>query len=241
MIGLRSGDVTHPDGGRARVVAAPVDVDGQELVAALELPPPQALVALAGTTEAIEPELEAQLRPLLADGLAALVARERLTLLTGATDAGIFSLVGAGLADATAPRIGVAPLHLVAGAASVGGPTGGRELVPLEPHHSHFVLVDASEWGDEVPAMLALARALDTRSAVVLVGGGPISRREVAGHVAAGRAVVAVAGTGRLADAVASGADRELAESPGVSVVDVSNGPDALTARLREILALGTP
>lgn len=243
MIGLRRAVLTRPHGSRAHVVAAPVEADGQALVAALELSPPRALVALVGTTEAIEPELEAPLRPLLADGLARMVVRDRLTLMTGATDAGVFALVGAGLDGATAPRIGVAPLQLVAGAAAVGGRTSGRDLVPLEPHHSHFVLVDASEWGDELPAMLALSGALTLgrRSAVVLVGGGPIARREVAGHLAAGRPVVAVAGTGRLADSIASGADGDLAHAAGVSVVHVANGPDALIARLRELLGLGAP
>jgi SLOG in TRPM, prokaryote len=243
MTGLRTGVLTRTDGSRARVVAALADVDGHDLVAALELPPPRALVALVGTTEAIEPELEARLRPFLVEGLAGIVVRERLTLLTGATDAGVFSLVGAGLDGATAPRIGVAPLPLVAGATEVGGATSGRDLVPLEPHHSHFVLVDAPEWGDEVPAMLALSSALTLgrRSAVVLVGGGPIARREVTGHVAAGRPALVVAGTGRLADSVASGADGELAGSAGVFVVDVANGPDALNASLRELLGLGAP
>jgi hypothetical protein len=74
--------------------------------------------------------------------------------------------------------------------------------VPLEPHHTHFVLVDGDAWGDETPALLALAGALArlAPSVAVICGGGAVTRTEVAGHQRAGRPIVAVAGSGRVAD-----------------------------------------
>ena len=47
--------------------------------------------------------------------------------------------------------------------------------VPLEPNHSHFVLVQSSEWGDEARKMLELSRAMNARVVAILVNGGAIA------------------------------------------------------------------
>jgi SLOG in TRPM, prokaryote/SMODS and SLOG-associating 2TM effector domain 1 len=82
---------------------------------------------------------------MLIDGLARVVSEERLTLITGGTDAGVFSLLGAGLGDhSPAASVGVAP----AGRVTWPGRTDAApDAVPLEPHHSHFALVEGEEWG----------------------------------------------------------------------------------------------
>jgi SLOG in TRPM, prokaryote len=152
-------------------------------VAGLELPAPRATVILNGTTAECDPALAGVLGE-----LAAAVTRERLTVITGGTDAGIFHLFGAAMAEATAPLVGVAPQN--------------REGVPLEPHHTHAVLVEGDDWGVETPVLLALADALSRRapSVAVICGGGSVTRLEVAGHQQAGRPIVAVAGSGGVAD-----------------------------------------
>ena len=162
------------------------DAGGDELVAALGLPAPRATLILNGTTAERDPALAGVLAE-----LAAAVKRERLTVLTGGTDAGIFSVFGAAVGQPTAPLVGVAPLR--------------RDGVPLEPHHTHAVLVDGDTWGDETPALLALAGALGrlAPSVAVICGGGPVTRTEVDGHQRAGRRLVAVAGSGGVADELA--------------------------------------
>ena len=172
------------------IVEVRPDVAGDELLAALGLPAPRATVVLNGSTA----EVDRRLAPLL-EGLAGAAVRERLTVVTGGTDAGIFALFGAAMGDPSAPLVGVAPSE--------------RDGVPLEPHHTHFVLVQGDAWGVETPALLALADAL-TRlapSGAVICGGGPVTRTEVAGHVRAGRPVVAVAGSGGVADDLESAVD----------------------------------
>jgi SLOG in TRPM, prokaryote len=206
-------------GRRARAVVAPRDAAGADLVRALELPPPRATVVLVGTAAPLEPQLEGELERLLRDELAPFVVGEGLTLLTGATDAGVFRLVGRGLEHARAPRIGVAPGQLVTERPDAS------DRVPLEPHHSHFVLVEGSEWGDEVSAAVALADTLGSTApaVVVLVGGGDVARGEVAAHLAAGRAVIAVVGSGRLADElVAAGHPAVAARRPGALAAAVA-------------------
>ena len=166
------------------------DVPGHELLVGLELPAPRATVVLNGGTA----EVDRRLAPVL-EALAEVAMRERLTVVTGGTDAGIFSLFGAAMTEPSAPLVGVAP--------------SDRDGVPLEPHHTHVVLVQGDYWGVETPVLLTLADAL-TRlapSVAVICGGGPVTRTEVAGHVRAARPVIAVAGSGGVADELGSGVD----------------------------------
>lgn len=169
------------------IVEARADAGGDELLAALGLPAPRATVVLNGTTAEYDPALAGVLGE-----LAAAVTRERLTVVTGGTDAGIFALFGAAIGQPTAPLVGVAPRD--------------RGGVRLEPHHTHVVLVEGDTWGDETPALLALSDALGrlAPSVAVICGGGAGTRIEVAGHQRAGRPIVAVAGSGGVADELAA-------------------------------------
>jgi hypothetical protein len=124
-----------------------------------------------------------------------------------------------------------------------GAPAGA---VPLEPHHSHFVLVDGSEWGDETPMMLELARTLagDGPSLAVLAGGGPLAHRELLAHVGVGRKVIVLEGSGRVADAVAaavatgSGFDQEVLAAANAGRVTVF-GAGRGAGELRELISAG--
>ena len=178
------------------IVEARAGAGGDELLAALGLQAPRATVILNGSTAEGDPGLAGVLGE-----LAAAVKRERLTVVTGGTDAGIFALFGAAMGDPTAPLIGVAPSE--------------RAGVPLEPHHTHVVLVDGDTWGDETPALLGLADALGrlAPSVAVICGGGEGTRTEVAGHQRAGRPIVAVAGSGGVADELAGVAPSQLVEA----------------------------
>lgn len=172
------------------VVEVRPDVPGYELMAGLELPAPRATLVLNGSTT----EVDSRFAPMLEE-LAAAGVRERLTVVTGGTDAGIFSLFGAAMTDPSAPLVGVAPCV--------------RDGVALEPHHTHLVLVHGDYWGVETPVLLSLADALMALapSVAVICGGGPVTRTEVAGHVRSGRPVIAVAGSGGVADELGSGVD----------------------------------
>jgi SLOG in TRPM, prokaryote len=201
--------IDFPDGATAHLVETPPDAGGDELLAALRLPAPRGTIVVNGSVAALEQELGERLAAVVGtDGLAGAVEREGLTAVTGATDAGIFSILGQAMAGGPAPLVGVAPRRLVTWPGRLPAALGwlDRGRVPLEPHHSHFVLVDGHEWGDETPALLALARALHVLapSVAVVCGGGPVTRNEVLGHVRDGRPVVVLAGSGRFADELAA-------------------------------------
>ena len=227
------------------MVETPQGADGGALLDRLGVPSPRGSLVVNGTTAPLGPGLDA-LGDVLAEGVAAVALADGLTIVTGATDAGIFSLLGAALDGATAPVIGVAPLDLVTWP---GNGPAGPDREPLEPHHSHFVLVEGGEWGDETATLLALAAALGAGAptAAVLCGGGVVARNETLGHVRAGRPVVVLAGSGRLADQLVEALaatdppdDPALGEIVGrgdLLVCPVPAGADALAGALRQVMA----
>ena len=228
------------DGRRARLVYAAGETPVEEVKRALRIGRHRGILVLNGGTDEGRGGLDAHLHQLLVDGVAAAVNAERLCAVTGGTAAGVFASFGAGL-DRSAVCVGVAPSACVTWP---GRSASAPDAVPLEPHHSHFVLVHGSEWGDETPMMMELTRTLagGARSVAVLAGGGRVAQRELLGHVRAGREVIVLGGSGRLADAVATaiagggGSEEEVleaAEVGRVTVFDVGRG----AAELRELLA----
>jgi hypothetical protein len=211
------------DGRRARAVQVPRAAPAAEVVAALGLPPTRGLVVLNGGTAELAPVPAGVLRRVIGDELARVAAEQRLTLLTGGTDAGLFAVLGEGLAAAghTAPCIGVVPSDRVTwpGRPSNDPERADDERVPLEPHHSHFVLVEGASWGDETETLCGLAAELsrEAPSVAVLASGGAGARTEVACHVRQGREVVVVAGSGRLADDLADALDGNRQADPAIA------------------------
>jgi hypothetical protein len=206
------------DGRRALALRVPQATPAAEVVAGLGLTPTRGLVVLNGGTAELEPVLAGALRRVVGDELARMAGAQRLTLVTGGTRAGIFALLGEGLAahGLTAPCIGVVPAGRVTWP---GGPSGDGELVPLEPHHTHFVLVDGSAWGDETATLCALTDELARAapSVVVLASGGAVARAEITHHVRQGREVVVIAGSGRLADDIAAALAGDRPPDPAVA------------------------
>jgi hypothetical protein len=246
-------EVWFPTGVTARRVHVPDGVPGEELVRMLDLPPPRGTLVLNGSTASLGRDVRARLAHLIVEGVAALAAAEGLTVITGATDAGIFSLLGPAMDGRQAPLVGVAPEALVSWP-GMRSRAGLADLEPLEPHHSHFLLVKGHEWGDETTTMMELVGALGriAPSVAVLCGGGTVARAEALAHVRAGRPLVVVAGSGRFADeiaarveagdgAAAAAADPQLAEvagSPTLTVFPLDGEAVDLAATLRAALTL---
>lgn len=231
--------VEFPNGNVARLVRVPASVDIQQVITALNLPAPRALLILNGGTAELEAGVCDRLEQLLA-ALAGVVIQEGITLVTGGTDAGIFSLLGAALAKSgplKAPCIGV----------SVAGRT---ELERLEPHHSHFVLVEGETWGAETPVMYNLVAALSHTcpSLAVFAGGGKITITEMQYNVLQKRELVLIAGSKRstdmaiaahAGDEVANESIRQVASAGRITVFGVHQPATDLAALVRSRLLPG--
>ncbi len=185
------------------------------------------VIAVFGTTSTVPGSLAHELSPVV-EAIVAAAARANAVIVTGGTDAGMIRLVGRACAG-RARLIGVVPEGALNDAA------GG---IGLEEHHDHVVLADGSAWGDETPQLERVIDAIAAGSPVVavLLGGGDVSQREVDGQLHAGRTVVVVAGSGRLADSLAT----TPPDAGDVVVVDAADGSLAIGGLLSRLLSRRT-
>lgn len=126
-------------------------------------------------------------------------------VVDGGTDSGVMRIIGRAraAADGRFPLVGVAAEGTVVLQDGIPVASGAA---PLEPNHTHFVLVPGANWGDESPWLADVADALADGgpSATVIVNGGEITYDDMAGSLTRGRPVLVLAGTGRTADAIAA-------------------------------------
>jgi hypothetical protein len=128
-------------------------------------------------------------------------------MIDGGTQAGVMALIGLGVAQQQhkPTLLGVAPIGLVTNPGKSTDETSS-EVVPLDPNHAYFVLVDTDEWGGETETMYELAQVLsqNSPSIALLINGGGIAKREVLHNVRQRRPIIIFEGSGRLADEIAS-------------------------------------
>jgi hypothetical protein len=189
-----------PNGRQALAARAGVEVTPAAVAEALELSAASSVLLLSGGAGLMPDEaLDRLSAPFEAIG--EVLAQEHATVIDGGTRAGVMALMGAALARTgrTAPYIGVLP------AQAEVEPGGLRGEDILEPHHSHFVLLESDQWGAESKLMSDLATHLagGAPSLALLVNGGEIALQDVEWNVGQGREIVVLAGSGRLADEIA--------------------------------------
>jgi len=137
-------------------------------------------------------------------------------VICGGTDMGVMAEIGEirWQRGYKFPLVGIAPEALVAWP---GGPQStkflwwGEQRWQLEPHYSHFILVPGSQFGDESAWIVSAATILSQghRSVTILINGGEVSRKDIELSLAEGRPVIALSGTGRLADELVGQLNRD--------------------------------
>lgn len=187
------------------------------------------------------------LRSLFVEGLVPAIAALNATVIDGGTDAGIMQLIGQARAitGETFPLIGVAATGKVTTPDRVN--LFGKATL-LEPHHTHFVLVPGSHWGDESPWLFRVADVLAVRAAslTILVNGGEIAWEDVTQSVKAGHPVLVIGGSGRTADTLANALRGEatderakkLMDSKLLRVIDLTSDFDEFTRLIEEMLSV---
>jgi hypothetical protein len=120
---------------------------------------------------------------------------------------------------------------------------------PLEPNHSHFVLVESDEWGDETGTMFKLAEALNVAVVTMLINGGPIAENEALRGVRNGWPLLVVEGSGRFADELSaamrnatldtSATINEITRSGRVKLFSIDKPALRLKSLLQQILCAG--
>ncbi|MDJ0617856.1 MAG: hypothetical protein QNJ63_14125 [Calothrix sp. MO_192.B10] len=211
----------------------------------LELHSPRpVLVVVGGAGKMSEADLS-RLRSLFVKVLAPVAEELGASVVDGGTDFGVMQMMGQARAEisATFPLIGVTPVGKVA----LPNQIPPEEVAALEPHHSHFVLIPGSNWGDESPWLADVTTVLanGAPSVAVLVNGGEISKKDVSENLKANRPVLAVAGTGRFADTLTAALRgeasdhqaKELVASGLVQAIDLKESFDILTQLIKEMLS----
>lgn len=189
------------------MVRAAPDAPAGGVVAVLNLPVGRPVIAVNGGTDDLAPPAAAALRRAMS-GVATVAVQREATLVTGATNAGVFSLLGAALeqVDADYVCVGVAPAALTTWPGKTRDAAVTEPLVPLEAHHTHFVAVEAAQWGVETPMMMGIVSTVSAGmpTVAVIAGGGHVATQEVRAHLSSERPVILLKGSGRLADRLAA-------------------------------------
>lgn len=190
---------------------------GEALAAAVDslgLPRGRPVLVLVGGADGVEAGELQVIDDVLQQAVVPVVRSVAAAVVDGGTDSGVMRSLGLAVAAADRP----VTLVGVTVAALAQSPESPGEGTALEPHHTHVLLVDGEDWGDESAALADVAALLadGAPTATLLVNGGEVSRSDVDHSLRLGRPVVAVAHSGRLAD--------ELAAAPPDGVVVLEPG-----------------
>lgn len=190
------------------------------------------IVVIGGASE-LEPQHIARLRTLFVKVLAPLAEAWNAIVIDGGTNTGVMRMMGTARRKIRAkfPLVGVLPVGV---ATLPHSHPPSMDAAPLEPHHTHFVLVPGTQWGDESTWMAQTASAIANGfpTVTILINGGEITWKDAAESVEAGRPIVVVGGSGRAADAlvaalngkVTDGRAKKLLASGLLQAVDLENG-----------------
>ncbi len=198
-----SQEIVFPNNNRAKLAAASPGLPITNLIESLGISPPKNLILLIGGADKLDEKLTSRLTQLFSRGIARAAADAEALIIDGGTQAGVMQIMGQSIADRgrKSSLLGVAPAGKVTYPGS--SPVAGNDSAPLDPNHSHFVLVDGNEWGSETETLFELAAAFNVPVLAILVNGGAIAKDELLQSVRRNWPVIVIEGSGRLADEVA--------------------------------------
>lgn len=221
-----------------------------EVLARFGLPSPRPVLFISGGAVEMAEEDRQRTYELVENGIVRFAEQYGLTIIDGGTDAGVMQMIGNARNEkrCSFPLIGIAPAHRVT---YPGSPTNG-ERYPLNSGHSHFVLIDAEDFGDESQFIVDLTRAIAAGSLPmlgVLINGGKISEKDVYLATATGKPgeripIVVLDGSGRKADEIATASRtgissssivRAIVKGGDIRVMNVADGSAALYRLLHNV------
>jgi hypothetical protein len=197
-------EIVFQNNNRAKLVSASRHTPMANLIESLGISAPKNLILLIGGADELDQKLTSRLTQLFSRGIARAAADAEALIIDGGTQAGVMQIMGQSVVDRgrKSSLLGVAPAGKVTYPG--GPPVTGNGSAPLDPNHSHFVLVDGNEWGSETETLFELAAAFNVPVLAILVNGGAIAKDELLQSVRRSWPVIVIEGSGRLADEVAA-------------------------------------
>lgn len=178
-----------------------------DVVKWLNLPPNRLTISMHVGAMELSSEEQHFLKQVLCQSIIRFAEDNQLLVADGGTDAGVMQLIGEAYAEsnATFPLLGIAVKNVVT---YPGGPEPAPDRYPLNEYHTHFVLVEANNFGAESHFLVEISRSFGTPGVAIVINGGEIVQREIEMHAQMGTPVVVLKGTGRYADELAFAAPR---------------------------------
>jgi len=242
--------VINFDSGRAAfALRAPLNGNPEEILNTLHLEPPQPVMIILGGATEMAADQESTTRPFFEVGMAHFVQKHQIAMIDGGTHSGVMKMIGMTRIKLSFrfPLVGVAPLGVI----DYPGYENPKSLAELDSGHSHFVLVEGDEFGDEGLTMARLVHALSGYGKQpvlgVVINGGAITREEVHRFATVPEfqiPLLVLQGSGRFADTLAEavmsrdpGGDeklKEILDKGNVRRVSVKGGPKPLVEFLKQ-------
>ena len=247
---MKKNTITFDNGNHAVVVTAGRDADAQGILKALDIAQAHALIMVFGGAKGLDDSRKARLAELFTDAIAPAAVDVGALVIDGGTQSGVMAMMGEALArdGQGCELLGVAPSGKVTYPGD-SNPANIENGTPLEPNHSHFVLVEGDEWGSETDMMFKLAGALNVPVATTLINGGSIAGSEALRSVRNGWQLLVVEGSGRFADDLSAATRKarlntsaivnEITRSGCVKLFSIARPAAGLKSQLREILHPG--
>ncbi|MFN8373399.1 MAG: hypothetical protein U0694_11065 [Anaerolineae bacterium] len=211
---------------------------------ALGFTEPRPAIFISGGASGMSERDVQMTKQIVANGIARFAQEQNVVVIDGGTESGVMKMIGDARRDAgyTFPLIGIAPLAKV----DYPGHENLNKEASLENGHSHFVLVDGKEWGDESETIVNLAHAISgggkMKALGIVINGGKITRQDV--YLATSKErnlpILVLEGSGRFADELAtahkSGQTSEKMIKAilrgDIQLVSTSDGPQGIYAKL---------
>jgi hypothetical protein len=184
-----------------------------------ELHEPNVLLSITGGAQDFN--LNPNLEKIFTTGLIKAARDTSAWIITGGLDAGVMGYVGRAVRDqdSNVPTLAIAPYQKVLDREKLEvhdkeityklGKKATPNAAPLEPNHTHFILVDSGtpEWGTEIKFRSALEAHIIKKFKIplvlVVVEGCPGTIATVKEGIENGFPVVIIEGSGRAADVIA--------------------------------------
>lgn len=232
---LKPRNIQFNNGNTAQLFEVRPSVSARKAMAALDLSPYTAAIVVHSGAAGMESTYLEQFKSVISDGLVRFAADHQVLVIDGATDAGAATLIGEArqAQGASFPLLGIT---VSGGITYPGGPPAISGRYPLEPNHSDFLIVKASQFGAESELIVDAAGAMGRPHLALIINGGDIVRRETAMHVRRGNRLIVFKGSGRYADELAVNLPTAYPNSH-ITIFDAeAQSPEALYKLLKQQL-----
>jgi hypothetical protein len=201
--------INFKEGHTSTAIRVAPDDSVDAILSALGVKTPAPCLFISGGAGGMSEEDIAKTRIIMDEGVAKFASEHGVTVIDGGTESGVMQMIGEARRNHhySFPLIGVAP----AGKVQYPGHANPDNEAELDSNHSHFVLVEADEWGGESKMIIDLTRAVcgkkKEHALGILINGGKIAQQDIYLATSTGDhniPILVLEGSGRFAEELAT-------------------------------------